>query len=267
MWKVAPIFEPSQGSPDPETPTGAREMTDLPPPPDRSPYAIELNPRQSRRLVERAARAGAQVAVLPQTSVNDRPLDTRIVGHTPNTLILTPDDPIVGEPALLVSAYCDATMWIDAARFLFATHIIDALEHGPGVQIEIARPARLNVVQRRRYQRRSLQSNSAVSIQPTDRAGEPSVQATLLNVSTGGLACRIDRESSELFSRERPVRLQFSIANSEETFQVPARVRGKVPAADERQMILSFEFVPGAEQERDRLSDALYCNLAALTGV
>ena len=234
---------------------------------DTSAYAIELDERQSRRLLEHATRAGAGISVLPHTRVDGLPMAGAIVGSTGEGLLLIARDAALHDPASLVSVYCEVTISLDGARFLFSANVIDARLDGDDIRIEIARPTCLHVIQRRRYQRRRLQSQTPVRITPVGRENQPALEATLLNVSTGGLACRVDQACADLCGIEHQVNLEFNIADCEETFRMPAHSRSKTPGASPGQVILSLEFAPGAETEaqHERLADALYANLAALT--
>ena len=237
------------------------------PPADTSAYAIELDEHQSGRLLEHATRTGADISVVPHTRADGLPIAGAITGSTGDGLLLSTRSAALSDPASLVSVYCEATVSLDGARFLFSTNILDACRDGDDLRIEIARPAHLHVIQRRRYQRRRLRGRTRVWITPGGCEDQRALEATLLNISTGGLACRMDQAGADLCAIEHPVHLEFTIADCEETFHMPAHGRSKTPGASPGQVIFSLEFARGAETEtqRERLADALYANLVALT--
>ncbi len=242
-------------------------------------YAIELDKQRSQQLLERAIDDSAEVSVLPHTRVDGLPVHAVITGCTDEGLLIRPQDPALSpQPSALstqhsalvslVSVYCEATIHLEGARLLFSTNIIDVCEEGDGVRLEIAKPTHLHVVQRRRYQRRDLHGRTPVRITPTGCEDRPALEATLLNISTGGLACRTDRTSAEMCGADSPVKVEFTVADCAEVFHMPAQIRGKTPGASGGQIIISLEFASGTETEaqREKLADALYSNLVALTG-
>lgn len=238
------------------------------PPTNTSAYAIELDEQRSQQLMEHAIHDGAEISVLPHTRVDGLPVHAVITGCSDEGLLIRPQDVAAADPVSLVSVYCEATIHLEGARFLFSTNIIDVYEEGDDVRLEIAKPAHLHVLQRRRYQRRDLHSKTPVRITPTGCEDRPALEATLLNISTGGLACRTDQSSAEMCGTECPVNVEFTVADCAETFHMPAQIRSKIPGASTGQVILSLEFASGTETEaqREKLADALYSNLVGLTG-
>ncbi|MFH0980428.1 MAG: PilZ domain-containing protein [Planctomycetota bacterium] len=234
---------------------------------DRSVYAIELDPWRSRWLLEYAARRSADLSILPQTRGEDPPIIAVIVDHTVDGLLIRPQGAEVVEPETLVSVYCEATLGLDGTRFLFSTYILDA-RHDEDLCFEIAQPSHLYALQRRRYQRRNLRSKTPVWITPLASENRPALEATLLNISLGGLAARLDRAGADLCNTQRPVHLEFTLADSAETFRMPAHVRCKTPGASPGQVILALEFVsgPAVEAQREKLADALFRDLVVVTG-
>jgi len=238
------------------------------PPTDSSSYAIELDEQQSQQLLQYATRSGVEISVLPHTRVDGLPVMADIVGSTDEGVLIKPRDTTLGDPISLISVYCEATLCLDGARFLFSTNVIDAHQDGDDIGLEIAKPTHLHVLQRRRHHRRDLRSDTPVRITPDGCENRPALEAALLNISTGGLACRIDQTGADTCRIEHPVTLEFGVADCDEVFRMPAQVCGKTPGAEKGQIILSVEFASGAETEiqRERLSAALYHNLVALTG-
>lgn len=238
------------------------------PPTDSSAYAIELDGLQSQRLLEHATQSGAEISILPHTRSDGLPVLAAIVGSTEEGLLLKAKDNSPADSMSLISVYCEATVVLSQARFLFSTNIIDVVQEGDDLQLEIVKPSHLHVLQRRRYKRRNLRGKTPVRIMPVDRADQPVFEAAMLNVSTGGLACRIDQTDADHCALEHRVQLEFALVDCEETFHLPARVRGKTPGASPGQIILAVEFESGieTESEREKLAEALYSNLTALTG-
>jgi c-di-GMP-binding flagellar brake protein YcgR len=237
-------------------------------PDDPFPYTIELAERQSRQLLERAAGASAAISLLPHTRLDGLPLIGVLASYTDQDLVLRVRNTAMTEPVSLVSAYCETAMTLEDARYFFSTNILDAASDGDDLRLEVAWPVHLRVMQRRRYQRRNLRRGTAVWLTPMGREDRPPLKATLLNIGPGGVACRIDQTGAEACGMEQLVHLEFNVAACAETFRLPAYLRGQTPGASPGQVILSLEFASGAEIEiqRERLADALYEPLTALTG-
>jgi c-di-GMP-binding flagellar brake protein YcgR len=229
--------------------------------------SIELHAEHSRRLLEQAVAAWVDVTLRPSTNFDGPPLAGVLSGTTADGLVIRIVHPIPAEPAALVSVYCEVAVELNGARFLFSSNVVDAYLDGNDVRVEIARPEHLRVIQRRRYQRRLLHDSAHVSITPQGGGSGP-IPATLLNISTGGLACRVNAADVALCAQAAVSDLAFTLADCDHHFCLPARVCGQTPGARADQAILSFEFLAAADGDPQRtvLADALYSQLAALTG-
>jgi c-di-GMP-binding flagellar brake protein YcgR len=232
-----------------------------------SAYAIELDPPHSGRLLAKATRANADVAVLPQNRMDGSPTIAGIERSTDEGLLIRPRGRPLEDPAALVSVYCEATIELDGMRLLFNTNVIDAFTDANGVALEIAKPVHLHVIQRRRFGRRDLRSRTAVRITPMNAEDRPPVEGSLLNISAGGMACRVDSATGADCSVGSCALVEFALAECHQPFHLPVQVRGHTPGASNQRVILSLEFVRSIETEADRarLAEALYFDAASLT--
>ncbi|MCP4591000.1 MAG: hypothetical protein GY842_09665 [bacterium] len=235
------------------------------PPPNVCAYAVELDERQSRRLLEQAARTRATVSVALNIREDNSPLDGVLLSAGGRGLLVEtlPDDR--HDPTALVSRYCEITLHLDQAQYIFSTTVMDAHVEDQGTRLELVQPPHLWVIQRRKYQRRDLRDDTPVRITAAASSGSDAV-AALLNISTGGLACRVSRSDADLWAIGEQLDLEFSVADCPDTFCFPAYLHSKTAGATAGQTILSLEFAPGnaLDAQREKLATALYRNIPAL---
>lgn len=231
---------------------------------ETSAFAIDMNRTQSHRIIEHALRVRAEVSVWPCTQADERPVAGPLAGRTDAGLVIqaTHDS----APLPLVSAYCEAGFRLDDARFMFSTHIIHVAQDENACRLEIALPDSIQVLQRRRYQRRELRGNATIKIAPPNGAARGAIAAALLNIGPGGLACRCDRASADRFGIDAPVRVSFALREGNMAFEFDAHIRGKTSGAEPEHLILAVAFAPNSEQREDieRLTEALYGPVTAL---
>lgn len=116
-----------------------------------------------------------------------------------------------------------------------------------------------NVADRRRVRRRRLQRPASVTIRATSGGDVPTVEATLLNLSEHGLACRLETGQAERLPTDRLLAATFRLPIASRGFVCPARVVNSTPCGDPGRSIVGMEFVFSDEQdaERRRLRRAL----------
>lgn len=229
-------------------------------PGETSAFAIDLDRRQSRRLIEHALRACAEVSLWPNAQPDDRPVTAPLAGHTSDGLILHPDRGADYKNMPMVSEYCEASFRLDDARFMFSTNVLDLARADDAWRLEIAKPTHLQVVQRRRYRRRGLRENTAVRITAAENGHREAAEAALLNIGIGGLACRTDQADADSFPIEAAIEVSFTLSESERPFELIGHVRGKTRGARPEHVILAVEFAAAhvPPDEIERLSHVLY---------
>jgi hypothetical protein len=113
--------------------------------------------------------------------------------------------------------------------------------------------AAIRARERRRLSRRRLMPSVAVTLRPAGEDG--AVSGVLLNISPGGVACRVRSADARAFRRERDCRVDFTLGRPPQSFRLPASVITTTPCAEEG-MILGLEFRPDGG-EPARLASAL----------
>jgi c-di-GMP-binding flagellar brake protein YcgR len=233
-----------------------------------SAFAIDLDPRQSQRIIERALRSQSEISLWPNTHVNDEPLVGPLAGQTRDGLVVNSQAVQSHDRLPMISEYCEASFRLDESRLMFTTNVLDLSYSGDIWRVEIARPECLQMVQRRRYQRRELRDSIVVEMTIAGRGESIPVRGALLNVGAGGLSCRVEQAAAGGLSLDETVTLSFSLPESHDRFVLSGRIRGKTRGADREQLLLAIEFdcTAGQRDQIERLSEALYAPLAVSRG-
>ena len=198
-------------------------------------FAVAVEPRQARRILELAVRSSAVISLTPRTD-NELQLTGPIESATAESLWIASAE-TVGEAALQ-SVCCDGELELGEVRYLFDTNVLAISSQQGRHLIEIARPLELHVIQRRRFWRAKVQGSSLVRL---SRAGsEAGQQATgwscvglMLNASVDGLACRTECKLADAVAVGEALRVAFKVSEDEQPFAINAIIKGKTPAATE----------------------------------
>lgn len=229
--------------------------------PESRPFAFTLAPRQSVRILEQATRSAAVVTLTPRRDTQ-RQLVGPIDRATPESLWIRLPDVDVEVGASLLSVYCDGTLELGDARYLFDTNILGASGADECTQLEIVRPDALRVIQRRRFWRAELRHSAPVRLIGGGEQGNAdsgwSCEAVLMNMSVEGLACRADQASADLVSVGEGLQVQFILAPHEEPFCFDGVVKSKIPAGTKGRTILGLQFMHNDQDDQyKRLQGAL----------
>lgn len=237
-------------------------------------YAIDLSERQTLRTLEQAIRHRAEVTLHPRTCAHDvsivcrlAPADVHALLEERKQLLLTPvnldvdespersrpDDPH-DNPEDLIGVYADVSIRLGEHRYLFSSSItgIDRKVGEPAVwSIRVTRPEKLQVAQRRRFRRFQTVRSTRVQLAWTqDDQGDGEGTGWLCNLSTDGLACRVDGSVSDRLWIGTPLKLQFSLAPSDaRLFILDGVLCNKTPAGSTDKCILGVQFLTGEGHE------------------
>ena len=205
-------------------------------------YAIELNKRQSNRIIEQALRRQAEIMLETRTAAEDEPLVGEIEQDQACTLALS----LQRDPGVLldnlIGVYTDGHLSMGESRYLFSTHIIDVTPNGRFGRLIVARPETVLVVQRRRFWRAQLAESSQVRVSYDTPDGPEAVLGSLCNISPGGLAMKLDQHQAEGLLIGETVQAHFVLPELDRTFNFEAIVCSKTPAGSPEAIILGVQF-------------------------
>ncbi len=128
----------------------------------------------------------------------------------------------------------------------------------PGV-IRLARPDWVSTADRRRSPRRRLRQAAEVVLRSVEAKDEPGHVATMLNVSSDGIAIRTAAPDAKTLVIGSDARVSFNLGTSARPFELTVRVVNITPAGTPDQVVVGLEFVADAALEscRDGLLRAL----------
>lgn len=222
-------------------------------------YAYDISPRQSSRLVELAVRNSAMVKLNLKTDPEIE-LTGIVFSAGPESLWIEPEQQgDLGDQ--LITVCCDGELSLGETRYLFAGSILAISRDEQHYQLEITRPDALQVIQRRRFLRADLIESTTVDLlaidQPVD-AEDALTAGILLNLSVGGIACRITTAVADQLTDGQRIGIRFELPGDPQPFYLPARVTNKTPAGSDGQMVLGLEFeITPKSPQAQRLGKAL----------
>lgn len=245
-------------------------------------YAIDLNERQTTRMLEQAIRYHAVVLLEPRIwapgevvrcrlESSGSPWSPRRIYSAPLVVTTCPED----EPAItaasgrgsrtadiqlverftpLIGSYCDATLQLGENRYFFSTDVTRVDPVGPGrlgVQLYLTRPDVIQVAQRRRFRRIQLPRASQVEIRwPSPDGSIAGGVGWLYNIGQDGIACRTDTLLADRLYIGQEVVINFSLRPGEaEHFILDAIICNKTPAGTRDRTILGMQFLAGEGHE------------------
>ena len=207
-----------------------------------------LDREQSRQTLERAVRGQSQ-AVIESAALGRQGVNGFFVSGDGKALLieLTGQPPV--NPQTVVGQACDVQFYC-GKRYRFSSTIVAFPQWGESRAVAVARPEIVSVSERRRLLRATLAPSSTVDLEWTAAGLTQRCTAILLNVSAGGLACRVSAAAAQGLSSDHTVRTAFQLPWQSRLFTVDSAVTNKTPAS-EGNVILGIAFVPTPAQEAD----------------
>ncbi len=220
----------------------------------------DLHGSVAQRVLESAVAAQALVRIRPDERPPAREIPARLVAGDETTLTLRlPPGNRVFETLDLACALSGSVRLKDRV-YTFTTHRVGLADTGAGQLLGIARPVVLTPTERRCSNRKSFRLGTRVELR---RAGTPAENGTvgdLLNLSVGGLSCRVPRTQADRFPVDSGVQVKLPVAGQAPALGLPGCVCGVTRAADTEHTILGIMFLEGDELKAAR------AHLADLTG-
>ena len=226
----------------------------------------KLSAEDTARLFVDAAGARAPVALYDQDEHDRAILSGVLTGTAQSHLELMVDD--VDRPSIAPcpSDALEAELVHGNLCYRFATRCVESdVETKTGV-IRVLRPAKIVIVERRRSRRRRLQERADITLRDPDDPEAWSCSATMVNLSMGGMACRVRTPDAESIVGGRTLLAVFRAGAPPENINITSRVVTTTPAGTPEHLVVGMEFVADEHLDaaRDRLKGAL--RNAASTG-
>jgi c-di-GMP-binding flagellar brake protein YcgR len=220
-------------------------------------FAIELNERQSNRILEQAMRRQAEILIEARSGSGDGPITGEIVPDNSGDLALS----VKNEPNVLlenlIGVYVEGHIQMGECRYLFSTHVIDVAPNEGHGKIVLRRPSVIMVIQRRRFWRTRYAESSDVEISYEVGSSRQTVFGGLCNISPDGLAVLVSTRLAEGMLIGETVRTQFELPGLNHLFKFDAILCNKTPGGDKESIILGLQF---ANPERSEKSLAILRN-------
>lgn len=209
-------------------------------------YAVELSPTQSSRTVEQAVRNQVTTLIEPRIWMDAEGIKGRLVEADAAVIRVAIIEEPVTSLAILIGMYCDVTIQLGRDRYLCDSYVVNAEDKGGTWLVELARPERLQVQQRRRYWRVALAEPSDVFLRVGDGNKKVQGRGRMYNISGEGLACLVDHETEAALAVGDTLSVSFQLPDSERLFELTAVLCSKTPAAEPGQSIVGMQFLQPA---------------------
>ncbi|UCG33961.1 MAG: PilZ domain-containing protein [Phycisphaerales bacterium] len=217
-------------------------------------FAIELNERQSNRILEQAMRRQAEVMLETKLGAENGPIIGEIAPGQAHTIGLK----IKSDPGVLldslIGVFAEGYIQMGECRYLFSTHIIDVASDGRHGRMILARPQTLMVLQRRRFWRTQYAESSDVEISYEAGPLTQTVIGALCNISPGGMAVRLKGTQADSLLIGETVRTRFELPNLNHVFKFDAVLCNKTPGAEGEAVLLGLQF---ANLDRNEQAEVL----------
>lgn len=211
---------------------------------------------QAVTLLSQAADHQCDVLLVSEAASDIGPLTGRLIASDEHAawIVVTPARDI--DLNQLNSAYCTCQLVVDQSPYCFDSHVVSVEKREMNWQIELAAPEAISRLDRRVRPRVRLARSCDIhliwgpSIEPQRAVGR------LLNLSTVGIACLIDRGTSGSILIGDPVETHIPV-QADDWLELPAVVRNKTAGNDDASWVIGMEFVAG------EMSDAQLARLQA----
>ena len=242
---------------------------------EEPPTIRELGPDASAKVLVRAIneRVLVHVRVDAGPTSADTALQGVLTGGDSKHLVLEIPDLEISRRESLYASELHVSMNVGGNRYEFATSLtrhesgpsagtplcVDLIKHANSDRkffpssLVCLRPTTIVLVDRRRSRRRNFMAPTEIILRPLSGRRTPDVwscNATLLNLSVDGFACRVRESDAEGVAVGREIRAHFRVGTPVQEFALTSRVINRTQAGTAGHAVLGMEFVSEA-----RLSD------------
>ncbi len=224
---------------------------------DASPQVLTAG--ASAEAVAHAVKVRAAVSLHTDRDTDEAMLNGVIVGEDGDHLLL---EVFVEDCAVLAahrSAPVTARLQIADWRYCFETQYFDTGPSQGTRRYRILRPEKVIAADRRRSRRRKFSEPSEILVHAIGGAESRACKADMLNLSSDGVAFRVQTEDVHLTRSNCALRVEFRVGRPPLDFNFAGRVVTKTQAGTPGHTVIGLEFTfdAGAEGERVRLLTAL----------
>lgn len=213
---------------------------------------FDLTSRQLARVLEQAVRNHASFEIEPRTWPENQFLRGAVANRDGNLLRIELDDTHPGSSLTgLIGSFCDVRTVLSGQMYLFSTCVVDVADCGVPRRLVLAAPTMIQLVNRRRFERRSLCGNSPVRVEATGADEAPAGE--ILDISADGIACRVTGDDlGDVFFVGDEIRVSFELPDRGGSFDLPAIICNKKPAADGQEYTIGLKFTPRQNDSASR---------------
>ncbi|GJM24267.1 MAG: hypothetical protein DHS20C16_06820 [Phycisphaerae bacterium] len=221
---------------------------------DAHTVAIELDHQASSRLLERVQRSNASLTLAFSQCGEERVCDVQIQKADAQSIWLESNSGDRLED-ILPSTCLEVQFALDGQAYFFSSSTLTCDE----AHVEIGRPARLHIWQRRRFMRASVSESATVILTDATATGCVKGKGAMLNVSQDGLACRLRREEADRINIDEKIGVKFELGQERTCIEFCGRVKSKTAGGSANSIIVGVCFGQDSmnQSARDELNRLL----------
>ena len=219
----------------------------------------ELSVEESARLLSDAVGAHLPLRVSSEDEPKAVALPGLITDITDGHLELSIDDASRAAFAAFTSDVLRIELSHAGFRYRFATRCAEEYASPATGVLRVLKPGRIVMVERRRSHRRRLQKRGKVTLRDPDNPEAWSCSALMMNLSLGGMACRIRTRDAESIDLGQTLLAVFRAGTPPEELRINSRVVTTTRAGTPDHLVVGMEFVTDEHLEaaRARLEGAI----------
>lgn len=202
---------------------------------------IKLEESASHSAIDAALQSQAPV-ILESPEFNGATINGFLIAGDARALLMQ----VTGRPAIdlarVIDICCEGQIYGER-RFCFSTKVASLPRWGETQALSFERPEQLVVMERRRFRRAKLAPSTKVTVSWIKSGVAHSYQASLLNVSADGIACKVDDAVAVNMEKSMRVNTSFELPGTER-IELAGLITNKMPGA-EGCSLLGLQFIRG----------------------
>jgi len=209
-------------------------------------------------VLAEAVRRRVPVQLYPQDS-NDTILRRGAIRSSDaHGMVIEPIERSTGFPPLWRGTPVQATFCVADRAYSFQSVVVNSESGDRLGSVRVQNPETIAVIERRRSPRRRLHESTPVEIHVPTAEGELRIQASLMNASERGLACRVPARQAVRLSEGQFLWIHFQIPPSDDTFHLDGQAVSITRGTPDH-AVLGVQFLNGDKWNAcmERLREAL----------
>ena len=214
---------------------------------------FDLDSTASTAVIEQAAELETTVRIFADNDLSVVLMEGALINVTDQHLRIWVTHKNTSSLAVNVLATLKAEFTLGKVTYAFDVLALDEFPDSDDQSMLIPKPPTIAVTERRRTRRRQFHDAADLTLKPIGCDSAAPIRATLLNISTDGLACRVPDSALELIPAEKPLLVSFALSPNGHTFELTGRQVSRTEAGTPGHWVVGLEFEEDRQTEQRTL--------------